>query len=93
MQMHDGWREAVKSAGAGVSSHDVARAEALHLRYLARRALRLNVGPATAARLAMRGFTKAPRAFLGDGHRGPSTLLACLVATFIPAPMRRSLFA
>lgn len=93
MQMHQGWRMAVTSAGADVSPQDIARAEALHLRYLARRALRLNVAPAIAFRLALRGFTKAPLAFLGGGHRGPATLMACLVATLIPAPVRRSIFA
>lgn len=93
MQMHQGWRTAVKSAGSTVTPRDIARAEALHLRYLARRALRLNVAPTVALRLALRGFCKAPVAFLGDGHRGPATFLACMVATLIPAALRRNLFA
>lgn len=93
MQMHDGWRQAVLSAGASLAPHQIARAEALHLRYLARRALRLNTPPQIARNLALSGFRIAPRAFLGDGHRGPATLLSCLVASLVPTTLRRALFA
>jgi len=93
MQMHEGWRQAVLSAGAGLLPHQRARAEALHLRYLARRALRLKGPPRTARDLALWGFKLAPMAFLGGGHRGPATLIACLIAPVIPTPLRRALFA
>lgn len=76
MQMHEGWRQAVLSAGAGLLPHQRTRAEALHLRYL-----------------ALWGFKLAPMAFLGAGHRGPATLIACLIAPVIPTPLRRALFA
>lgn len=93
MQMHEGWRQAVLSAGAGLLPHQRTRAEALHLRYLARRALRLKGPPRTARDLALWGFKLAPMAFLGAGHRGPATLIACLIAPVIPTPLRRALFA
>ena len=93
MQMHEGWRQAVLSAGTHLTPQRRARAEALHLRYLARRALRLNVPPLTALRLAMWGVKLAPRAFLGDRHRGPATFVSCLIAPFLPRGLRRSLFA
>ena len=93
MQMHQGWREAVRSAGASLLPPSRARAEAIHLRYLARRALRLNVLPFSALRLALHGFWLAPLTFLGGGHRGPLTLISCLLAPMIPSTLRRCLFA
>ncbi|UWQ98430.1 glycosyltransferase [Rhodobacteraceae bacterium S2214] len=93
MQMHEGWREAVASAGHEIADAQRDRAEALHLRYLARRALRLNIPPKSAFQLALAGFKLSPLAFLGDGHRGPATFVSCLFAPLIPAPLRRSFFA
>lgn len=93
MQMHDGWREALQSAGTALTSRQRARAEALHLRYLARRALRLNLPPQVARTLALSGLRLAPIAFLGDRHRGPLTLASCLLAQCLPPSLRRQLFA
>lgn len=93
LQMHEGWRQAVLSAGGRLAPHHLARAEALHLRYLARRALRLNAPPQLARTLATTGIKIAPFAFLGDGYRGPATFLSCLLASIVPAPVRRALFA
>lgn len=93
VQMHLGWRQAVLSAGTCLTPPQRARAEAVHLRYLARRALRLD-GPAQVAlRFALDGFRLSPLAFLGSGHRGPLTLAACLLAPLIPNSVRRRLFA
>lgn len=92
-QMHAGWRQAVRSAGAALGQADLVCAEAIHLRYLARRALRLGGSAATACTLALRGVRMAPRTFLGDGHRGPLTLLACIAAPVLPSGLRRRLFA
>lgn len=91
--MHDGWRQAVRSAGATVTPRQHARAEALHLRYLARRALRLNVRPMVAWALALNGVKLAPLTFLGDGYRGPATFVSCLFAPLLPAFLRRALFS
>ena len=92
MQMHAGWRQAILSAGAFVTPQQGARAEALHLRYLARRALRLGLPGHVAAKIAIRGLSRAPRAFLGDRHRGIATLLCSLAAPLLPFHLRRALF-
>jgi len=93
MRMHAGWREAVLSAGAALTTAQRARAEAIHLRYLARRALRLNLPTTTALKLALDGFRLAPLAFLGGGRRGPLTFVSCLIAPLVPTALRRRIFA
>ena len=93
MQMHAGWRQAILSAGAGLTPPQRARAEAIHLRYLARRALRLNIPAKTAQKLAFNGMKRAPLAFLGGRHRGPLTFVSCLIAPLIPRALRRRFFA
>lgn len=90
--MHNGWRRAVASAQQVLPSQQMAAAEATHLRYLARRALRTHSAPRVAQGLALRGMRLAPIAFLGGGHRGPLTLLGCLTASLLPARIRHRLF-
>jgi glycosyltransferase involved in cell wall biosynthesis len=92
-QMHQGWREAVCSAGSKITPRSRARAESIHLRYLARRALRLSARPQAARGLALAGMRLAPLSFLGGGRRGPLTLLSCLMAPVMPLALRRILFA
>ena len=91
--MHDGWRMAMVAAAPALPPAALRRAEARHLRYLARRALRMGQPPATALAFAWRGLRRAPAAFLGGGRRGPATLAACLAAPVMPAPLRRCAFA
>ena len=93
LAMHTGWRRAVSMAGGKVSKGTLRRAEARHLRYLARRALRIGQPPHIALSLALRGLRAAPLAFLGGRHRGPATLIGCLLAPFLPAFIRRRAFA
>lgn len=88
--MHAGWRRAVADH-ATPDERDAA--EARHLRYLARRALRTDASASTALAFALRGLRLAPFAFLGDRYRGPLTLAACLVASFLPLPLRHRAFA
>lgn len=91
-RMQKGRAEALKTArGYGIVPD--ARAEAVHLRYLARRALRLDHAPQVARGLALRGLRLAPRAFLLPARRGVATAGAALVAPVLPAPLRRALFA
>lgn len=92
MQMHDGWRQAILSAGVNVTPQQRARAEALHLRYLARRALRLGLPGYVSATIALKGLLLAPRSFLGDRHRGIATLVCSLAAPVLPSTLRRALF-
>jgi len=91
--MHTGWQRAVSAARRTLSDRDMAAAEATHLRYLARRALRMQTPSMVGASLALQGMCLAPMAFLGGGHRGPLTLLGCLAAPILPAPLRHRLFS
>jgi glycosyltransferase involved in cell wall biosynthesis len=67
--------------------------EAVYLRYLARRALRLNLGKTEPARLALRGLTMDPRAFCSPAKRGIFTAAGACAALVLPSPMRRALFS
>lgn len=68
-------------------------AEAVYLRYLARRALRLDLGGAEAMRLALQGLRTDPRAFCSPLRRGLATALGALAAPLLPRPFRRALFS
>lgn len=91
--MHSGWRRALNAAGDALSSGEKQKAEAVHLRYLARRALRTGASARVALSLLARGLRLSPQAFLGERHRGPMTLIGCLLSPFCPLFMRRRLFA
>ncbi|MGP6085897.1 glycosyltransferase family 2 protein [Antarctobacter jejuensis] len=91
-RMRRGREQALTTARRYGISPD-ARSEAIHLRYLARRALRLNHPPATACRLAAQGLAMAPRAFLTPLRRGGATAAAAFAAPVLPGALRRSLFA
>ncbi|MEL6167485.1 MAG: glycosyltransferase [Pseudomonadota bacterium] len=93
MAMHSGWRRAVSGARVALGAKALQQAEAVHLRYLARRALRMGKPAHVALGLAARGLALGPRAFLGGRHRGPATLLGCLAAPFLPTALRRRAFA
>ena len=87
--MHEGWHCAV----ASLPPRLVARGEAIHLRYLARRALRLGMAPSVARKLAIRGMVLSPLAFLSNPYRGGATLLAALAAPLMPRGLRLRAFA
>lgn len=70
-----------------------ARSEAIYLRYLARRALRLNHTGLSALKFAVAGLWQSPTAFLFPLHRGALTALAAFSAPLMPDAMRRALFA
>ncbi|MBT9382259.1 glycosyltransferase [Pseudooceanicola sp. CBS1P-1] len=89
--MARGRAQALASAARYGFSPD-AGAEAVHLRYLARRALRVGRGDATALKLAVRGLRQAPRSFLLPAHRGCATLAAAVLAPVLPPVLRRTLF-
>ncbi len=91
--MHAGWKRAIASAEKALSVRDLATLEAVHLRYLARRALRTHAPARDAVSLALKALKLAPKVFISDGHRGPLTLIGCLVAPIIPAQLRRRIFA
>ncbi|MCR9125883.1 MAG: glycosyltransferase [Rhodobacteraceae bacterium] len=90
--MARGRAEALRTA-ARFGARPDARAEAVHLRYLARRALRLDQPPGTALRLAAQGLARSPKGFLRPFRRGAGTALACALAPALPTALRRSLFS
>ncbi|WP_172293327.1 glycosyltransferase family 2 protein [Pseudoruegeria sp. HB172150] len=86
-------REAALATAARFGHQPDARAEAIHLRYLSRRALRVDAPRAEALRLALSGLATSPRGFLSDLRRGGLTLTGALVAPLLPRQFRRRLFA
>ena len=68
------------------------RAEAIYLRYLARRALRLDTGRMTALRFVLEGLRNSPAGFFSDTRRGALTAIGALVAPLLSTRSRRHLF-
>ena len=90
--MRTGWRAALTTArrlAVPLNRCDIRAAEAVHLRYLARRALRVRSGRLTALSLAARAISLSPAAFFGDPRRGILTLAGACTIPFLPAPLRR----
>ncbi len=90
--MRDGRNSALKTArvlGYGPNR----RSEAIYLRYLAHRALRLDENPLAALRFTFAGIWQSPPSFLFPVHRGVLTAFASCMAPLIPRAIRRKLFA
>lgn len=85
-------RRALETA-ALFGHHATAKSEAIYLRYLARRALRLNRTGITALRYAAQGLRLSPSAFLFPLNRGAMTAMAALCAPLMPNALRLALFA
>ncbi|WP_322891090.1 MULTISPECIES: glycosyltransferase family 2 protein [unclassified Yoonia] len=68
------------------------RADAVYLRYLSRRALRLDAGRMLPLRFALRGLVASPTGFFSDIRRGGLTLLGALAAPVLGHRMRQRLF-
>ncbi|WP_121066078.1 glycosyltransferase family 2 protein [Chachezhania antarctica] len=90
--MRKGREQALQTA-ARYGFHTDARSEAIHLRYLARRALRVGAPGTEALRLALSGLAASPRGFFSNMRRGGLTVLGAVLAPVMPAFLRRSLFA
>ncbi|MEM7267640.1 MAG: glycosyltransferase family 2 protein [Pseudomonadota bacterium] len=93
--MREGWRASLATAqrlGVAPPEWKVEQAEADHLRYLARRALRLNAPPRVAARYALESFIHAPLMALSNLRRVGLVLFAAMAAPLIPGRVRRALF-
>lgn len=92
--MHAGWRkvrETARRVGFPCGDSTLRAAEAVHLRYLARRALRMRMPRCTALHFALRGVGLSPAAFLRPLRRGVPTLLAALAEPLMPPVLRRRL--
>lgn len=68
------------------------RNEAIYARYLARRALRLDM-PSSALRFSVEGVCRSPAGFFSPLNRGLLTAIGSVVSNVMPQRMRRHLFA
>lgn len=94
--MRTGWQSALESAlacGVNLTTTERLTAEAVHLRYLARRALRVRVKRGTALRFAIAALNKSPSAFFAQPKRGLFTLAGAMVEPFMPSALRHAAFA
>lgn len=94
--MHHGWRRAVRTAcqiDPWITPQQVRDAEAIHLRYLGRRALRMDAPPRIARCLVQRALQCSARAFFSSPRRGFLTLTGALLAPILPGTLRRAVFS
>lgn len=68
-------------------------ADAVFLRYLSRRALRLGQGRLLPLVFALQGVLRSPSGFFGTPWRGLATLAGALLATVLPARFSQHLFS
>lgn len=87
--MLEGWRH---MASKWESEIDLARAEAIYCRYLARRTLRSGAAADTTRTFVKRGLETDRKAFL-SGPRGVLTVGAAVIGSAMPARARAALFA
>ncbi|KIN60373.1 Glucosyltransferase [Sulfitobacter noctilucae] len=67
--------------------------DAIFLRYLSRRALRLGQGRALPLTFALQGFLRSPSGFFNAPRRGLATLAGALLAPVLPARLSQHLFS
>ncbi|MBB4120633.1 glycosyltransferase family 2 protein [Martelella radicis] len=92
--MRFSWETAMMTArrlNVALSKGEINAAEATHLRYLARRALRLESTRGTALKLAVQALQRSPRAFFKQPRRGVLTLCAAVLEAICPDVCRRHL--
>ncbi|PRX11064.1 UNVERIFIED_ORG: glycosyl transferase family 2 [Martelella mediterranea] len=90
--MRFSWETALLTArrlNVALSQNEINAAEATHLRYLARRALRLESTRGTALKLALKALCLSPRAFFKQPSRGVLTLGAATVEALSPSAFKR----
>lgn len=89
--MRAGWTAAMQTA-ARYGARPTREAEAIQLRYLARRALRVDAPRIEALRLTCAGVARSPFGFFSNPRRGGLTALSAFAAPVMPRRMRRALF-
>ncbi|TNB46720.1 glycosyltransferase [Martelella lutilitoris] len=85
------WETALSTArrlNVVLTKDEIAAAEATHLRYLARRALRLEAARGTALKLAFKALRLSPRAFFKQPGRGVLTLGAACIEALCPSAIK-----
>lgn len=86
-------RNAALQTAAHYGFHPGKRDEAIHLRYLARRALRMGQSRLQAAQFALRGIITSPGGFFASPRRGALTLCGSLAAVILPRRFSHMLFS
>ena len=86
-------RDTALQSAARFGCHPDKRDEAVFLRYLARRALRLGQSRVEAARFALRGVCNSPAGFFSAPKRGALTLGGSLAALILPRRVSHMLFS
>lgn len=89
-RMYEGWRLVAERYYEGPILTSL---DALYCRYLARRVLRSGGNPLNVIRYVARGLQLDASAFLRERRRGFSTIFGAIAAPFMPAPVRRWVFA
>lgn len=92
-KMYAAWSRLADDCATHIDGEQRAQAEAIYLRYLARRALRTGGDVHLARRLALKGVRQAPAEFLKDLKRGGGTLVGALLSPYVPAALRPKVFA
>lgn len=90
--MHDGWArtlQTVRSTCPAIGPGEIAAAEAVHLRYLARRAVRIAGPRHDALKLVVIALRKSPRGFFSNPRRGTLTFLAAVADLAMPHALRK----
>lgn len=94
--MHDGWRQTLKTMRfyePTMTGYEVAFSEASHLRYLARRALRIEAPRGTSAKLVAQAIVTNAAGFFADRRQGALTLAAACLEPLMPRALRDAVFA
>lgn len=86
-------RQNAVHAAAHFGFKPTAAANAIHNRYLARRALRLGLGRTIALRFVAAGISQSPRGFFNAPMRGGLTLIAAVARLFMPATVSHAFFS
>ncbi len=68
-------------------------ANAIYLRYLARRALRLGHGRTDALKFAVQGLLVSPSGFFGSPKRGVLTMAGAILSLFLPRCLNQRIFS
>ena len=93
--MHRGWKLAIAQAAEldpSISPAELRAGEAIHLRYLARRALRTGASARTSLALIGRALVKSPRAYFNHPRHSLSILAGACAALIMPIRIRRHTF-
>ena len=86
-------REIAMQSAAQFGFTPTATADAIYLRFLARRALRLGHGRVEAVKYALRGLCVSPAGFFSSPRRGALTLIGAFVSLFLPDRLNHFIFS